>query len=151
MNHIVLMLLLFHLLEPKSLTFADFKGSGELAGYTVTEIRFYQYEDNGDYTFEVGCFFIPEESYITVKTEQILNHEIGHTRISAIWTNRIREGLKKYQHSSDEKKAKHFYNKMIRKWEWCETLYDMETDHSRNQVLQSKWDRWIAEQLNLVN
>ena len=141
-----IMFYLFALL-PTPLNYSDFKGSGMEAAYTASEIDLLETETDGRYTFSVNSYFVPEESYINVKTERILNHERGHMAITTIWANRITEGLKKYQKGKNDKAANQYFKAMIRKWKWCQKSFDMQTNHSIDEFAEKRWEKYISNGL----
>jgi hypothetical protein len=137
-----------HLLY-KHLKFSDFRGHGPNPGLTVSNIDLIENDSDGIASFKVDAYFLPEESYINVRTPAVLQHEQGHLDITEIYTRRMRAFLRRHPSCDKQEKAivDAYYARLIEDWKAEELQYDEKTDHSRNIEQQAAWLTKIAAEL----
>lgn len=133
----------------KQLTFADFKGKGEGAAYTVTEINLSEEHSAGRYKIFVNCYFLPEESWINLMTPYVLKHEQGHLDESELFTLWMRKYFEQFQgcDSLTYLVVKSYYNYMIDKWRHKQEEYDKETYNGQDTAMQTNWNRYFEYNL----
>jgi hypothetical protein len=154
MKSSLLIAILFFLHIPKQtpfreLTMADFKGHGEGAAYSVTNIDLIDKMDNGKYTFYVDCYFSPLESWINVKTPYVLAHENLHFKISYLYAEQMRSVLPQFQgcDSLTYLTVKAYYDHLIVEWRNEQQEYDASTQHGLDTAAQSRWNTLILNRL----
>ena len=134
----------------KKLSFSDFKGHGVAPAETVTEIDLIDIEDNGRFSFKVDLVFNERESYINLRTPEVLQHEQGHYDISVTYANNIRKTLVQFQGCRilTKKVVDAYYDSMIERWRAEQQQYDTETSHCTNKEQQDRWNGIIMTELN---
>ncbi|WP_026451643.1 DUF922 domain-containing protein [Aequorivita capsosiphonis] len=144
--------------ENRKLTWEDFRGkpipSASFVASTNTGINFqYSYSlKNGEVTVEysVASFFYPEKSWFQPgKVNQyILNHEQAHFDISELHARMLRKNLEGKKFSKRVKlEIKRIYHQTEQKRRAMQVKFDVETDHSRNEIQEAIWEKQIAKQL----
>lgn len=133
----------------KQLTFADFKGKGEGAGYTTTGIDLHEEHIDGRYRIFVSCYFVPEESWLNLRTAEVLLHEQKHFDITRAFANRMEEILPQFQgcDSLTYMTVKAYYDHLITEWHNEQSEYDDTSKHGTDTAQQTRWNNLIAEQL----
>lgn len=135
----------------KTLTWNDFKGqfipkNGEIASINTGLSWEYNQVDTIVYDVRIRAEFRSDLSYSGTRDTYILNHEQQHMNI-ATWFSRKANSLFKLQYLFSEKDFLELKNKIEAEWNTTDSLYDAETDHSRNKTEQIRWNRLIKEQL----
>lgn len=140
----------------RPLTYDDFKGTpiGEWAALSTTGINISPYrwkgtfgpQHKGEISFRATAYFVPEKSYLKVRTEKVLAHEQSHFDITEIFARKINATLKNpYVGSTD--RAYEIYDSLIVEWNKFQQLYDRETQNSINDSAQQVWNERIKNML----
>ena len=147
--------------ESFRLSWDDFRGTippdASAAATTASGIS-YNYSANLMFNevtldFEVNAFFYPQESWYrpAVCDSIVLSHEQLHFDITELYARRMRKKLREATFSNNVKaEIRDIYNRTIKELSTLQERYDWETDFSRNREAQLRWERQIAEALELV-
>ncbi len=136
------------------LSFSDFKCSPSAGSKfdAQTNIRLKLNYKIGKYlkSFSVYCLFSKNESWIKIKSPDLLEHEQGHFDIGEIYARKLRIELLKIQEHRVEV-SYHILDSMYKKinndlYE-RQTEYDEKTNHFLNTAQQEIWIRTIKEEL----
>lgn len=102
-------------------------------------------------TIEINSVFYTLESWVKVdqKSSTLLNHEQGHFNITEIYSRKLRQKLsgKKFKKKNFEKEFKSIYDQVVKDMESMQENYDIETNFSKNDGLQSSWNSKIFAEL----
>lgn len=133
----------------RTLTFSDFKGHGNTAALTTSCIDLNYEETNGRYTFSVSCYFVPQESWINVRTPEVLAHENTHWKITTLYGRQIELICNTFRNcdSVRAEQVRSMYDKIITEWQATQAKFDDETAHSENRQSELEWDSKINNQL----
>lgn len=135
------------------ITWADFKGTpletAPNAAMTSTSIliNFNAYKTG--FQFNLTCVFYPEKSWTKVSSEHILGHEQGHFDISELFTRKLHKALKEYRfrEKTVDVDIKSIYEHIAKEQAAYQSLYDQQTNYSRNPPEQSAWQSKIISEL----
>jgi hypothetical protein len=146
--------------ENAKLTWADFKASPKsnsgAVAITASGITFGFSIKSTDknkvlsFTANVNAYFYPEQSWY--KPERATNHVLGHEQlhfsITELYARKFRQRIGKLKMSKTIRRELKALQTTINK-ELAETqeLYDNETDYSRNEENQAKWEQYINAEL----
>lgn len=137
--------------NPKELTWDDFKGTPMAgnAALTTTYMDIETTDSLGRLWFKVTARFSPEESWTRTSNQEILEHERLHWAITRLVSLECQRALNKYQGREDRMAAKAdaIYQRYSRKLTNLQQLYDKETKHSINIVVQKIWEKNILYDL----
>lgn len=137
----------------QKLTWADFKRkpvpNSSNAALSSTAIHFsYGYGDKG-FTYSISCQFDKSRSWVRVRTNYILAHEQAHFDIAEWHARKLKKAISKYRYNentvSDD--LNNIYEDIMKQHHDMQSLYDKETDHSRNPEQQAFWLKKIREEL----
>lgn len=131
----------------RTLCWDDFRGpiTKSVAAEIVTELELTWEETNGKYTFSVSAYFLPDSSFTTTDRQEILDHENLHFSIAVLKAHQCNQALSK---CNNLKEAYKIYNHYVDSLEKLQELYDMESAHSINAIVQKKWEENIKNDLN---
>jgi len=80
---------------------------------------------------------------------KLLEHEKGHILISILYQYKLMEAFETYKFSNNYKEeVRNLVGKITQEKEEMNQLYDLETDHHRNQEAQKKWDEELWSAIN---
>jgi hypothetical protein len=88
-----------------------------------------------------------ESNHFISKSDNLLEHELYHFKITEVVTRKLNKALDNYHFSNAEKTKKVF-------WQYLDTLnnmqkaYDTETEHNLNSQKQRQWKVWVDGELN---
>ncbi|MBE7174111.1 MAG: DUF922 domain-containing protein [Williamsia sp.] len=140
--------------ESPRLTWSDFKGApppnATNAALTSSGVTL-DYTANGRYlTYKIGCHFDKSRSWGRVKNNLILAHEQGHFDLSEVYARRLHKALShyRYRNSSVGDDVNRIYQNVMQELQQRQSLYDTQTDHSRNIRAQQEWLLIIQEELD---
>lgn len=132
------------------LSWSDFKSqdrkiqdAGSSVGLSISYIR-----KKNNVTFNVYSIFEKYHSYVFLKSDYLLNHEQLHFDIVELYAKKLRKKFLLLK----EKKA-HFndyilvFKKIKDSLDKEQNQYDCETSHSKNKVVQMKWNKIILNKL----
>ena len=137
------------------LSWDDFKGKphprSSVGAVTYSGIR-YAYESAGDsIRISVTATFDPGISWVNIRAANayVLRHEQNHFDITELYARKLRAALKKINPSIPRPHlaAEKLYSRFAAESRDYQDRYDKETDHSRNQANQSRWDQLIKTEL----
>ena len=135
------------------LTWSDFKGkaidAAPNAAMTSTSILIEFGYDNQNLHYHLSCVFYPEKSWTKVSSEHILWHEQGHFDISQLYTRKLHQSLREYKFkaTSIDRDIKVIYENITREQSRYQSLYDQQTNYSRNVTEQEVWNEKIKQEL----
>jgi predicted secreted Zn-dependent protease len=136
------------------LVWDDFKARPDVgspnAALTSTAIKFNFSYGNSSLKYHISCQFDKNLSWGRVKNDYILSHEQGHFDIAEINARRLNRELQGYTVGTTETISKDLnaiYQKNMRELRDMQTLYDSETDFSRNPEKQAEWLKKIKTTL----
>lgn len=139
------------------LKWSDFEGvynGSEESASTCTEISMeMEMDSTGGVVFIVKAIFHPEKSFISPtcsRSEKALKHEQLHFDIAEVYARQLRLLLHTMQHTHNQANvtmAGHFYAWTQQAWNHAEDVYDLESEHSQNEIGQKKWETIIRDSL----
>lgn len=154
MKTLLLALILFNNpkeIEYRKLDWSDFKGPvvNSSAAETTTQLQLDWVETDGKYTFKVTAWFLPYESFTTTDRPDVLRHEQGHVDLAQIKAIQCMKALVSYQGCNERRKSKveSIYAHYVKSLNELQVLYDKETKHSQNSVIQKRWESNIEQGL----
>lgn len=139
-------------IEYHKLGIEDFKGimrSDELAkgitGATYTEWSLADSSTDGKVYFTLSCRFVPESSWLSNSSQELIEHENLHWAISFMRCKQFAKILSKYQGigEKDKQKVINIFNHYWQESEKLQRLYDKECQHGNNRTLQIIWGKNI--------
>lgn len=142
----------------RKLNWNDFKGSvppAAVAAATTASGISYNYSANlmhheVQLDFEVTAFFYPKESWYKpdICDAAILQHEQLHFDISELFARKMRMKLRNTSFTENVKsEIRKIYRETIKEMEKLQDMYDWETNFSRNDEAQERWNARIKDAL----
>jgi hypothetical protein len=136
---------------PIHLTWSDFKGkfiphNGEIASINTSLNWEYEQTDTIVYNITAAAEFNSDMSYTGTTDPYILNHEQQHYNLAILFSRKA-NSLIRLKSLFSEKDFETFKARIETEWSATDSLYDAETDHSRNKEAQIRWNKFIKEQL----
>jgi hypothetical protein len=148
----------------KKLSWSDFKGEPDFehpyAAITYSGMSYGFSADivNGKVLvkYEVKSFFVASKSWVKKrysKDKDLLKHEQLHFDITELYARKFRKRLSRMVFTEDVKsEIKKVYHEVTNEKTKLQELYDIETDHSKKELIQTKWQLKIAMELKkLIN
>ncbi len=143
------------------LTKNDFKGkiekNSKFQANTSTSIKIRISIDDTVKT-TVMAYFDKQKSWIKPETpDKVLEHERLHFAITEIYAREIRSKINEIKVNNNEPKTQkiqitYAYQNLVKKMAEEQALYDLETQHSINEVKQLRWKNKINKRLfSLIN
>ena len=137
----------FKALPDQKVSAAAVTASGITFGFSIT-----QTDDNQVLSFdtEVNAHFYPEKSWFKpeLADRHLLKHEQLHFDITELHVRKFREQITKLNSFSTVKQDLNQLNESInRALSKLQNAYDTETDYSRNEESQAKWQEYITVEL----
>ena len=146
----------------RPLTWKDFKGKKPSSSpYKASTATIIGYEVEGypeNLSFKIYFLFSPKKSWVSkpfLKSADkkistlLLKHEQGHYDIARVISWEMDKALNSFVY--DKKKLRSqidsIYRHFYKKEKGIQNLYDKQTDHSRVEGEQKKWDKVIAKAL----
>ncbi len=113
--------------------------------YTTSKININYLAESGFLRITVENLFDKEKSWVKseCRTASLLKHEQVHFDISEYYTRVLRESLVKFRFTSFRKLGNEIdsiFYAIDTKLDSTQTLYDFQTDHSKNLDQQKSWD-----------
>ena len=143
----------------KKLTWNDFKSTPDYshpyAAITFSGMSYGFSADvvNGEVSvnYKVNCFFVANKSWVKRRykgDKELLKHEQLHFDITELYTRKFREELSKMTFTDNVKaEIKAVYKRITKEKVSFQEKYDLETDHSKNEAAQKKWQLKINSEL----
>jgi len=137
------------------LKWEDFKGKADstskFGATSYPGIKYFLSADEDSFSIRVICFFIKSRSWSKLKnSDTLLMHEQVHFDIAELFARKLRQAYAayKFNYKTVGKSIDNLFllNKMERTK--MDTLYDKETDFSRNRKQQLIWGKKIETELN---
>lgn len=143
----------------RKLTWKDFKGkpfkTAWAAATTASGISYsFTGQERGDgyeLDFKVNAFFYPDKSWYQPKLcdDVVLRHEQLHFDISELYARKLRIKLDSTRFTKNVKEeVKVLYEQTLEELHRTQSQYDYETNYSRDQEQQLRWNKKIASALN---
>lgn len=149
--------------ESNKLSWSDFKAhpdnklsavaitaSGITFGFSVTQTDKNQVTS---FDTDVSAHFYPEKSWFKpeLADNYLLDHEQLHFDITELHARKFREQITKLKNLSTVKQDLRYLNESInRALARMQNTYDDESDYSRNEEAQAKWQAYINTELAKV-
>ncbi len=140
----------------RRLTWSDFQGKPDPstgnAALTSTSINIDYSYNQKELRYTIRCQFDPAKSWGRVRNEHILGHEQAHFDIAEVHARLLYKMLKEYKFKSssvNEDIAK-IYEAVMQRHHDMQSLYDSETDYSRNPKIQDVWEEKIQQTLGTL-
>jgi hypothetical protein len=144
--------------ENRQLTWEDFQGvpnaDDDFVASTNSGISFsFSYKvTNGKMTmdYEVLCNFYPELSWYKpdLVNDYILKHEQTHFDISELYARKLRKAMEETTFSNNPKEeVNQLYQNLEGARRQMQLKYDFETDHSKNEPVETQWRIFVAKEL----
>jgi Bacterial protein of unknown function (DUF922) len=106
-------------------------------------------------TFSVGIVLDTTKTWIKKgkATAALLKHEQGHFNIGLLCQHELIDQMRKtvFLTSNIQQKMQQMFTDATYKYEAMGEQYDKETDHSKNQEAQKKWDEFFAATFSKLN
>jgi len=148
-----------HLIEwsgTRKLNWNDFQGKpkdeSDNAALTSSNINFQFGYGSAGFNYSISCRFDKNQSWVKVKSDHVLAHEQGHFDIAEIHARKLNKALKgyKYNRNTVSQDVNKIYEDIMRGHHEMQSVYDRETDHSRNKSKQDEWYKKIANDLKTL-
>lgn len=137
----------------RTLSWLDFRApvpenEPTVAARTATQMEMETAETNGRSTFVVRVYFLPDSSFVRVRSDANLRHEQTHFQIACIEARRCMLGLVPLQKGDSLAKEKAF---VLYEAHWAESgrrneQFDQETNHSLNKEAEKIWEARISRE-----
>lgn len=149
--------------ESYKLSWSDFKGEPnyEVSASAITaygiSFRFSITEKDAhimSFTTEVLCHFYPEKSWYKPdeRSDTLLKHEQLHFDITELHARKLRYAIAELKVSKSLKKElKTLNNRVNKALTAMQKRYDDETNYSRNDESQIKWQTFVSEELEKLS
>jgi len=143
----------------EKLTWNDFKASPDYSHpyaaitYSGMSYGFSAEVINGEVyvNYKVNCFFVANKSWVKRRylgDNELLRHEQLHFDITELYTRKFRAELKKMSFTDNVKaEIKAVYKRITKEKVSFQEKYDLETDHSKNEAAQKRWQLNIDSEL----
>ena len=137
----------------RRLTWSDFQGKPDPAtgnaALTSTSINIDYSYNQRELKYTIRCQFDPAKSWGRVRNDHILGHEQAHFDIAEVHARMLYKMLKeyKYRSSSVNDDIAKIYESVMQRHHEMQSLYDTETDYSRNPSVQDHWEAKIEQTL----
>ena len=145
------------------LTWSNFQGSpknlGDVVALTASGISFaFSIKETNKniegFTTQVDAHFYPKRSWFHKKkaSDYILSHEQLHFDITELHVRKFRKHISELNVSKNIKRdLGKTYQDINKELSTMQDAYDLETDHSRDTLAQTKWRKKIEQQLKTYN
>lgn len=140
----------------RELTWTDFRGTpvetAPNAAMTSTSILINFNYDKSGLRYNLSCVFYPGKSWTKVSSRHILGHEQGHFDISELYTRKLHKALQEYKFRENTADAdiRAIYGQVAKEQAAFQSLYDQQTNYSRNTPEQSSWQDKIRAELDAL-
>lgn len=135
------------------LAWSDFQGKpdtlSEFTAATHATIQYSMKITGASLFTQVYCFFDRKTSWVSDKTDIGLIHEQGHFNIAELFARKLRKRFKEYKAipATARQDLKNIFLKIKTERNAMDSLYDKETDFSRNETKQKFWTSKILNEL----
>lgn len=119
---------------------------GSYYAITATELFVVSKKKKRKKEFFVYSIFWKYDSHVIMKTEELLRHEQIHFDIVELFARKLRKEYKNNEESLVEK-YELIYTYITEELDNYQSLYDFETNHSKNIVKQKEWEEKIKKEL----
>lgn len=131
----------------------DFQGipdsSSLFKAVTVANISSVLSYNNSTFNVKISCTFEKSKSWTLSSGQILLLHEQGHFDIAELFARKLRKVFKKYTFNAKtiEKDYNNIFTKIKMERAKMDSLYDKETNLSRNKSKQLYWNNKIKAEL----
>ena len=138
----------------RKLTWKDFRAQPDKnstnAALTSSSINIEFGYNNSGLKYKIKCRFDQNLSWGRIKNDYILAHEQGHFDIAEIHARKLHKNLKAYKFNNRTvaKDVNKIYDMVMKEHHAFQSLYDEETNYSRNAEKQGQWRDKIDQELN---
>ena len=140
------------------LSWSDFRGpvpenEPSVAARTVTQVSMETTETDERSTFVVKACFLPDSSFVRVRTDANLRHEQTHFRIAYIEARKCMQALEPLQRgdSNDKAQALKIYDYYFEASEKRNARFDLETNHCLDREVEKKWEDRIRLEMRIFD
>lgn len=139
----------------KTLTLNDFNyqknNYNNVLGRSFTGISYSIIKYNGSINVDVCAVFDKQKSFIVVnnKTEKTLNHEQRHFDITYLFSLKFIDRLKSLK-NINEQIIDEVYAQVNKDCDEWQKKYDLDTEHSVNNLKQKDWDNLIYNEIKYL-
>lgn len=137
----------------RKLTWDDFKGpvdaESKNAALTSSSINIEFGYDNDGLEYNIKCSFNKQRSWVRIRNNEVLAHEQGHFDLAELHARKLYRAMKGYKFNSKtvSDDVNNIYDSLMKVHHDAQSLYDQETDYSRNKPKQEEWQKKIAAEL----
>lgn len=138
----------------RALSWSDFRSpvpenEPSVAARTTTELAMETTEIDGRFSFDVKAYFLPDSSFVRLRTDANLRHEQTHFKIAYIEARKCMLALAPLQHgdSVDNRMAFTLYQNYVDKADMRNAQFDQQTNHSLNVEAEKIWENRISREL----
>ncbi|HTL09963.1 MAG TPA: hypothetical protein VL307_16930 [Chitinophagaceae bacterium] len=136
------------------LKWEDFQGkadsSSQFGAISYPGIKYFLSANEDSFNVKVICFFIKSKSWVRVYSTIGLIHEQGHFDIAELFARKLRKSFAEYKfnYSTIGRDINQLFLTNKKERAKMDTLYDKETDFSRNRQKQQLGSKKIKEELD---
>jgi predicted secreted Zn-dependent protease len=137
----------------RKLTWSDFTGNPDPhtsnAALTSSNINIEYGYDEKEFQYSITCNFDKNRSWVRIKNDEVLAHEQGHFDLAEINARKLNKLMKAYHFNAKTANTdlNKLYGDAMKQHLLEQTLYDQETDYSRNRPKQAEWLAKIEQEL----
>lgn len=141
----------------RELSWSDFRGkvpSNEIlvGARTTAQLVMGTSEAGGIFSFDVKAYFLPNSSFVRVRSDLGLRHEQTHFRIAHIEALKCMQALEPLQQGDliARQKADALYDHYFEEMGQIDDQFDLESNHSQNAEQEKIWEDRIARELRTL-
>lgn len=139
----------------RALAWSDFRGAipdaePSVAARTTTQLAMEVSEQEGKCYYAVKAYFLPDSSFVRVRSDQNLSHEQTHFKIAYIASIRCMRELIPLQGKDSRDKAMAIYEHYLNVSDVFNDRFDRETNHCLNREAEKIWELRISHELHTL-
>jgi hypothetical protein len=140
----------------RHLSWEDFRGQvsqnePSVAARSMTQLSMEITETDGKANYRVIAYFLPDSSFVRVRSYQTLRHEQMHFLIAYIASIRCMRDLLPYQGKAGAmEKASAIYNAWFDAASARQDIFDKQTNHSNNLVEEKRWEALLSREFHTL-
>lgn len=138
------------------LSWSDFraavpKNEPTVAARTATQLEMETTETDGRFGFVVRACFLPDSSFVRVRSDRNLRHEQTHFKIACIEAKKCMLALAPLQRgdSVDKRMAITLYDAYVSAADKRNALFDQQTNHSLDITEEMVWEQRISFEMRI--
>ena len=146
-----------HWRQDYKLKWDDFQGKPDMnsdnRAITVVDVGYDLSFTKNKFDVTVSCVFMKKKSWKKEEDSVRLAHEQGHFDIAEIFARKLRMAFRSYVFNSKTISSdfRSIFSKLYADKEALDSLYDKETDFSRNRSMQLIWNKKILTELHKLD